>query len=316
MAVQIVIRLAWLIVSLLVASILVFVVVNVLPGDVASVMLGTNATPENLATVRHQLGLDQPAWLRYLQWVGGMLHGDFGRSVLSHSDVASLILQKLSVSAPLALASIIISIAVAIPLGVYAGTNYRSTLGAVISGLSLVGIAVPSFWAGLLFVTLFAIQLKILPAGGFPPSWDADPAAAVRSLVLPSLALGLVQAAVLTRYIRSAIVDVQREDFIRTARAKGLTRWQALQRHGFRYAAIPVVTILGIQLTALLVGAIVIENVFFLPGLGRLLFQSVGNRDLVIIQDVVMLLTAIVLLVNFLVDLSYRVLDPRIRSTA
>jgi peptide/nickel transport system permease protein len=314
MGLQIFIRLVWLVFSLLIASILVFAVVNVLPGDVAAVMLGTSATPQALETVRHQLGLDQPAWLRYLEWVGGMLHGDFGTSVLSHSDVAPLIVQKLSISGPLALASIAISLVVALPLGVLAGTRYRTALGALISGVSLLGIAVPAFWAGLLLATVLAIQLHLFPAGGFPPSWAADPGAAVRSLVLPALALGLVQAAVLTRYIRSAIVDVQREDFIRTARAKGLTRWQALRRHGFRYAAIPVVTILGIQLTGVLVGAIVIENVFVLPGLGRLLFQSVGNRDLIIVQDLVMLLTAIVLVVNFLVDLSYPLLDPRVRS--
>jgi peptide/nickel transport system permease protein len=174
---------------------------------------------------------------------------------------------------------------------------------------------VPAFWAGLLLATFFAIQLKILPAGGFV-DWSENPLAAARALILPALALGLVQAAVLTRYVRSAIIDVQREDFLRTARANGLTRWQALQRHGFRYAAIPVVTILGIQVTGLLVGAIVIENVFVLPGLGRLLFQSVGNRDLIVVQDVVMVLTAVVLIVNFLIDLSYRLLDPRIRSTA
>jgi peptide/nickel transport system permease protein len=198
---------------------------------------------------------------------------------------------------------------------VLAGTRYRSAVGALISALSLLGIAVPAFWAGLLLATVFAIQLHLFPAGGFT-EWTDNPLAAVRSLVLPALALGLVQAAVLTRYIRSAIVDVQREDFIRTARAKGLTRWQALRRHGFRYAAIPVVTVLGIQLTGLLVGAIVVENVFVLPGLGRLLFQSVGNRDLIVVQDLVMLLTAIVLMVNFLVDISYRLLDPRIRTSA
>ena len=198
-------------------------------------------------------------------------------------------------------------------MGVLAGVNYRKTSGAIISAVSLLGIAIPTFWAGLLLATIFAIQLKLLPAGGFV-DWSDNPLGAARSLILPSLALGLVQAAVLTRYVRSAIVDVQREDFIRTARAKGLTRWQALRRHGFRYAAIPVVTILGIQLTGLLVGAIVIENVFVLPGLGRLLFQSVGNRDLIVVQDLVMLLTAVVLLVNFLVDVSYRLLDPRIRQ--
>jgi len=315
MGVQILIRVAWLIVSLTAASILVFAVTNILPGDVAAVILGTSATPEALDTLRHQLGLDQPAWIRYVQWVGGMLHRDFGTSLLSHSAVGPLIVQKLSVSAPLAIASAVIALALALPMGVLAGVNYRKTSGAIISAVSLLGIAIPTFWAGLLLATIFAIQLKLLPAGGFV-DWSDNPLGAARSLILPSLALGLVQAAVLTRYVRSAIVDVQREDFIRTARAKGLTRWQALRRHGFRYAAIPVVTILGIQLTGLLVGAIVIENVFVLPGLGRLLFQSVGNRDLIVVQDLVMLLTAVVLVVNFLVDLSYRLIDPRIRSSA
>ena len=315
MGVQILIRVAWLIVSLIAASILVFAVTNVLPGDVAAVILGTSATPEALDTLRHQLGLDQPAWIRYVQWVAGMLHSDFGTSLLSHSAVGPLIVQKLSVSAPLAIASAVIALALALPMGVLAGVNYRKTSGAIISAVSLLGIAIPTFWAGLLLATIFAIQLKLLPAGGFV-DWSDNPLGAARSLILPSLALGLVQAAVLTRYVRSAIVDVQREDFIRTARAKGLTRWQALRRHGFRYAAIPVVTILGIQLTGLLVGAIVIENVFVLPGLGRLLFQSVGNRDLIVVQDLVMLLTAVVLVVNFLVDLSYRLIDPRIRSSA
>jgi peptide/nickel transport system permease protein len=313
--VQVVTRLGWLIVSLLLASILVFTVVNVLPGDVAAVILGTSATPQALDTLRHQLGLDQPGWLRYLQWVGGILRSDFGTSLLSHSDVGPLIVQKLAVSGPLALAAALISLCVALPLGVLAGVLYKRLSGALISAVSLLGIAIPAFWAGLLLATVFAIQLKVLPAGGFV-DWSENPVAALRSLVLPALALGLVQAAVLTRYVRSAIIDVQREDFIRTARAKGLTRWQALRRHGFRYAAIPVVTILGIQLTGLLVGAIVIENVFVLPGLGRLLFQSVGNRDLIVVQDLVMLLTAVVLVVNFLVDLSYRFLDPRIRNTA
>ena len=315
MGVQVAIRTGWLVVSLFVASLLVFGVVNVLPGDVAGVILGTSATPQALETLRHQLGLDQPGWLRYLGWIGGILHGDFGTSVLSHVDVGSLIVQKLSVSAPLALASAAIAIAIALPLGVLAGTHYRNPLGALISGMSLLGIAVPAFWAGLLLATIFAVQLHLFPAGGFT-DWSTDPVAAMHSLVLPALALGLVQAAVLTRYIRSAIIDVQREDFIRTARAKGLTRWQALQHHGFRVAAIPVVTILGIQLTGLLVGAIVIENVFVLPGLGRLLFQSVGNRDLVVVQDLVLLLTAVVLVVNFAVDLTYRLLDPRIRASA
>jgi peptide/nickel transport system permease protein len=310
-AVLVTTRLAALLASLVGASVLVFAVVNVLPGDVAAVILGTNATAENVAQLRQQLGLDQPEWLRYLQWVGGMLRGDFGTSLLSHAAVGGLILHKLTVSGPLALLSAAIALVISIPLGVIAGVRYRRLSGALISALSLGGIAVPAFWAGLLLATVFAIELRLLPAGGFI-DWSEDPVAALRSLILPSVALGLVQGAVLTRYIRSAIIDVQREDYIRTARAKGLTRWQALSRHGFKNAAIPVVTILGIQLTGLLVGAIVIENVFVLPGLGRLLFQSVGNRDLVVVQDLVMLLTALVLVVNFLVDLSYRLIDPRL----
>lgn len=314
MLVQVTTRLAALGAGLAAASVLVFTVVNVLPGDVAEVILGVNATPENLAALRSQLGLEQPAWLRYLEWIGGLLHGDFGTSLLSRTPVGTLILAKLSVSAPLAVLAATIAVAIAVPLGVLAGVRYRSVSGALISALSLGGIAIPAFWAGLLLATVFSIRLHWLPAGGFPDSWEDDPAGALRALLLPALALGIVQGAVLTRFVRSAIVDVQREDFIRTARAKGLSRWQALRRHGFRNAAIPVLTVLGIQLTSLLVGAIVIENVFVLPGLGRLLFQSVGNRDLVVVQDLVMLLTAVVLAVNFLVDLAYRVLDPRIRS--
>lgn len=306
-------RLTALVASLAAASVLVFAVVNLLPGDVATVMLGTNATPENVAILRHQLGLDQPMWLRYLEWVGGLLHGDLGQSVLSHTAVGPLILQKLSVSGPLAVLAAVTALIVSVPLGVVAGVRYRRLSGAIISALSLGGIAIPAFWAGLLLATIFAVKLRIFPAGGFV-DWSEDPIAAIRSLLLPAVALGLVQAAVLTRFIRSAIIDVEREDYMRTARAKGLTRAQALRRHGFRNAAIPVVTVLGIQITSLLVGAIVIENVFVLPGLGRLLFLSVGNRDLVVVQDLVMLVTTIVLVVNFLVDLSYRMLDPRIRS--
>jgi len=313
LAIQLSVRLLAFVLSLVAASILVFAVVNVLPGDPALVILGINATPESVAALHQQLGLDVPAPVRYLQWVGGMLHGDFGISALGRNAVGPEILQKLTVSGPLALFAILISLSMSIPLGVLAGVRHRRVSGTVISALSLGGIAIPGFWAGLL-LTVFSVNLHLLPAGGFV-EWSEDPLLALRSLLLPAVALGLIQGAVLTRFVRSAIIDVQGQDFIRTARAKGLTRGQALRRHGFRNAAIPVVTVLGIQLTGLLVGSIVIENVFVLPGLGRLLFQSVGNRDLVIVQDLVMLLTATVLSVNFLVDVSYRLLDPRIRAS-
>jgi peptide/nickel transport system permease protein len=313
MAWQLTSRLGVLLLSLLAASLLIFLVLQVLPGDPAQVVLGVNATPEALAQLRHQMGLDLPGWERYLLWLAGMLHGDFGTSQISGASVADLVVQKLAVSAPLALLGMAVALALAVPLGVVAGVRYRRLSGTVISALSLGGVAIPAFWGALLLITLFAIRLRVLPAGGFV-AWSDDPAGALRSLLLPAMSLGVVQGAILTRYIRSAVVDVLREDYIRTARAKGLTRWQALRRHGFRNAAIPVVTVLGLQLTSLLVGAVVIENVFFLPGLGRMLLQAIGNRDLVVIQATVMLLTGAVLVVNFLVDVSYRLLDPRIRA--
>jgi peptide/nickel transport system permease protein len=310
---QLLTRLGILLLSLTVASLIIFLVVQVLPGDPAQVVLGVNATPDALAQLRHQMGLDLPGWQRYLAWIGGILRGDFGTSQVSSAPVAELIRQKLSVSVPLALLGMAVSVLISVPLGVIAGVRYRRLSGALISALSLGGIAIPAFWAALLLITVFAIRLHVVPAGGFV-AWSDDPVGAFRSLLLPAVSLGLVQGAILTRYIRSSIVDVLREDYIRTARAKGLTRWQALRRHGFRNAAIPVVTVLGLQLTSLLVGAVVIENVFYLPGLGRMLIQAIGNRDLVVIQATVMLLTGVVLVVNFLVDVSYRLLDPRIRA--
>lgn len=313
MAWQVTTRLGILLLSLVAASLLIFLVVQVLPGDPAQVVLGVNATPDALAQLRHQMGLDQPVWIRYAVWVGGMVRGDLGTSQVSGAPVDALVLEKLTVSAPLALMGTSVALLVSVPLGVVAGVRYRRLSGTVISALSLGGIAIPAFWGALLLITVFSIRFRMLPSGGFV-AWSDDPAAAFRSLLLPAISLGLVQGAILTRYIRSAIVDVLREDWFRTARAKGLTQWQALRRHGFRNAAIPVVTVLGLQLTSLLVGAIVIENVFFLPGLGRMLFQAIGNRDLIVIQATVMLLTGVVLIVNFLVDVSYRLLDPRIRA--
>ncbi|MFZ0218197.1 MAG: ABC transporter permease [Candidatus Dormiibacterota bacterium] len=313
MTVQVARRLLLLLASLVVASIVVFWITNVLPGDPAYVILGTQATPAAVRTLHEQLGLDVPGVLRYVDWLGGMLTGNFGTSITSKVPVGPLLLQRLSVSGPLAIFGMLIAIVVSVPLGVVAGVWHRNLVGLLISGLSMGGIAIPAFWAGLLLITIFALHLHWLPAGSFVP-WSLNPLQSLQSLILPAFALGLIQAAVLVRYIRSAVIEVQQEDFMRTARAKGLTRWQAMWRHGLRNASIPVVTVLGLQLTSLLVGAIVIENVFVLPGLGQLLFQSIGNRDLVTAQDLVMVLTAFVLVVNFLTDLGYRLLDPRLRA--
>lgn len=315
MAFQVVWRLGLLVLSLLAASIIVFVVMNVLPGNPAAVILGTQATPEAIETLSRQLGLDQPAIVRYFEWLGGMLHGDFGISYIQRIPVAPLIAERLAVTVPLAVYATLISLVISIPLGIVAGLNHRNWVGTSISAFSVGGLSIPAFWLGLILAALFAVRLHWFPVIGFVP-WSEDPLQSIQSLTLPALALGLIQAAVLTRYIRSAVIEVQGEDFLRTARANGLTFGQAIRRHGLRNAAIPVVTVVGLSVTSLLGGAIVIENVFALPGLGLLLFQSISNRDLITVQDLVMVLTAFVLVVNFLTDLGYRFLDPRLRTAS
>ena len=307
-------RLGILGLSLLVASALVFVFLRVLPGDPAEVILGTRATPVAVAQLRHTLGLDAPLWLQYLRWAGGAVHGDFGVSYVSSASVGQQIAQRLQVSAPLAVMGMVLSLLIALPLGITAATHHRRAADVIVSAFSQVGIAVPAFWAGFLLITLLAVKLGWFPAGGFG-DWS-DPVGALRSLLLPAISLALVQGAILARYVRSAVLEVMREDFIRTARAKGMTRGQALWRHGLRNAAVPLVTVLGLQWSYLLVGAIVVENVFYLPGLGRLLLQALGNRDLLVVQGIVTVLTAAVLLVNFATDISYRALDPRLQAAS
>jgi peptide/nickel transport system permease protein len=299
--------------TLLAASAVVFVVLEVLPGDPAQVMLGINAQPDTLAALRAELGLDKPAAQRYLAWLGGWLTGDLGRSYTYAEPVAGLILARLQVSLPLALLAIALSTALAIPLGVFAAANHNRPGDYGVMGFSQLGIAIPNFWFAILLILLFAVVLKWFPAGGFP-GWDAGWPAALKALLLPALALALPQAAILARVTRSAVLDVLREDFVRTARAKGLTRRGALRRHVLRNAMIPVVTIMGLQFSFLLAGTVIVENVFYLPGLGRMVFQAIAQRDLIVVKDVVVLLVALVVLINFLVDLAYGAIDPRIRA--
>ncbi|MEU2701437.1 MULTISPECIES: ABC transporter permease [Micromonospora] len=307
-------RLAILAVSLFAASILVFTMLALLPGDQAQAMLGVNATPEALEALREQFGTNRPFTERYLEWAGGLIRGDFGISPLSGVSVGSEIADKLGVTVPLILAGMTLALLIAVPLGILAAVKSRTAIGTALSALSQVGIAVPSFWLGILLITVFAVKLQWLPAGGFT-GWD-DVGGAVQALLMPALVLGVAQGAILMRYVRSAVVEVMQEDFIQTARAKGLSRSQALSRHALRNAAIPVITVLGLQLATLLIGTVVIENVFGLPGLGRMLLQDVGNRDLLKVQGTVMVLTAAVLLINFVVDVVYHAVDPRLRSKA
>lgn len=304
-------RSATLVASLLGASLIVFLAIEVLPGDAAQTMLGLNATPEALAALRAKLGLDLPLWQRYLSWIGGMLHGNFGISYTYRSPVAGLIADRLAVSGPLALLSLCLAILIAFPAGIIAARHRGRAGDAAVIGLTQIGIAVPNFWFAMLLVLVLALRWHLLPAGGFP-GWS-DPAAALRALALPAIALALPQAAILARVLRSALIETMGLDYIRTARAKGLTRGQALRRHGLRNALIPVLTILGMQVSVLLAGAIIIENVFALPGLGRLIFQAISGRDLIVVESAVMLLVAVVIVVSFLTDLAYALVDPRLR---
>jgi peptide/nickel transport system permease protein len=304
-------RLASLTLSLIVASVVVFVVIEVVPGDPAQFMLGMNASPETVAALRSQLGLDAAPPERYLAWVSGMLRGDFGVSYTYRTPVAGMVADRLWVSLPLALYALTLSTLIAFPVGIWAATHRGTGIDLGVMGATQLGIAVPNFWFAMLLVLVFAVNLRWFSAGGFP-GWG-DPLAAMRALTLPAIALALPQASILARVMRSALIDTLGEDFIRTARAKGLTRGQTLRRHALKNALIPVLTIIGLQFSFLLAGAIIIENVFFLPGLGRLVFQAITQRDLIVVESVVMLLVFAVVLVTFLVDLAYAAVDPRLR---
>ncbi|GMA18904.1 ABC transporter permease [Arsenicicoccus piscis] len=305
-------RLAVFVASLAVSTVVVFAFMVLLPGDPARVALGTDASDAAVDQLRHEFGLDRPLPVQYASWIGGLLTGRLGTSYVSGAQIGPQLADRLQVSLILVLASMVVAVVVAVPLGVWMAVRHRRPIGVVLSALAQLGVAVPAFLAGILLITIFAVRLGWLPANGWTPP-AVDPVMFVRQLVLPALALGLVQGAVLTRYVRSAVLDVLREDYLRTARAKGLRPAQALWRHGLRNAAVPVVTVLGLQLATTLVGAVVVERVFVIPGLGSLLLDAVGNRDLLVVQDVVMVLVAAVLLVNLLVDVLYVVLDPRLR---
>jgi peptide/nickel transport system permease protein len=308
-------RLAILVASLAAASILVFLICSALPGDVAQIMLGEGATTAQLAALRAQLGTDRPAVVQYFSWVGGMLHGDLGRSYFSGSSVSSVIGPRLAVTAWLVTFSIVVATVAAVPLGMLAALRRRRWQGFVATALAQVGMAIPAFWLGLMLVAVFAVTLRWLPANGYVPL-ASNPGSWAAHLVLPVFSLGLIQGAMLTRYVRSAFVEVMNEDYLRTARAVGWTQGRALLRHGLRNAALSLVTVVGLQLSSVLVGAIVVESVFALPGLGTMLLVAVQQRDLLLVQGTVMFLVVVVLVLNTLVDLSYLLIDPRLRTVS
>ncbi|WP_172123083.1 MULTISPECIES: ABC transporter permease [unclassified Devosia] len=306
-------RLAGFALTLLLAAAAIFFLLDLLPGDPARFLLGITASPEAVANLRLQLGLEAPPLERFGQWLWGMLHGNLGVSYTQQAPVASLIAGRLAVTLPLTIAAMIISVAIGLPLGILAARHRGKALDSALMVLAQLGVAIPNFWFGMLLTLLFAVTLRWLPPGGFTP-WSENPLGALRSLVLPSLALALPQAAILARVMRTALVDIQEQDFIRTARAKGMTMGEAVWRHGVRNALLPVLTILGLQFAFLIAGAIIVENVFYLPGLGRLIFTAISERDLILVRGAVMVLVVTVSLSMFLVDLAYGLVDPRLRE--
>lgn len=307
-------RVGVLVASLAVASVVVFAFLAALPGDPARVALGVNASEEAVARLRADFGLDRSLVAQYVDWVGGLLSGDPGVSYVSRAEIGPQLADRLQVTLWLVGTAMVIAVVLALPAGTLMAVRHRRVSGLVLAGVSQVGVAVPAFLAGILLITMFAVQLRWLPANGWTPPIE-DPVMFLRQLALPALSLGVVQGAVLSRYVRSAVLDVLREDFLRTARSKGLTPYRALRRHGLRNAMVPVITVLGLQLATLLIGAVVVERVFVIPGLGGLLLDAVATRDLLLVQAVVMVLVVAVLAVNFLVDVLYVVIDPRLRRS-
>ncbi len=308
-------KLLWALATLIFASVLVFLALEIVPGDPAQVMLGINATDDAVAALRESLGLNKPALERYFSWVSGMLVGDFGRSYTYSVDVRELVADRIAISLPLALIALALSTIIALPVGIYAASRRGKIADTIVMAISQFGIAIPNFWFALLMVYVLAIWLQLVPAGGFP-GWSEGFWPALKSLLLPAIALALPQAAILSRVTRSALLETMGEDYIRTARAKGLSKRATLWNHALRNAMIPVLTILGLQFAYLLAGTIIIENVFYLPGLGRLVFQAINLRDLIVVESVVMMLVATIIVINLLVDLAYIWVDPRLRARA
>jgi peptide/nickel transport system permease protein len=299
-------------VTLFFVSVLVFVVIRILPGDAAMIILGTEGSPEAVARLRASMGLDRPFAVQYLEWIGRAARGDLGRSIQYDVPVAGLILSRMSVTLPLTLLAAGLMVVTAVPVGVFAATRHRRWGDYLAMTLSQLGVAVPAFWAGLLLVLLFSVKLGWVQSGGFD-GWSQGVWRALRSLILPAAALGFFQFAVLARTTRSAVLEVLREEYVKTARAKGVGEGGVLFRHALRNAMIPVITVAGIQLGQLMAGSIVLETVFYLPGLGRLAIGAISARDLPVVQGVVLFVASMIVLINVAVDVLYGFLDPRIR---
>ena len=307
-------RLVTLLATLVATSVVVFLVLEILPGNAAQILMGPDAAPEAVTALAAKLGLDRPAWARYWEWIAGMLHGDLGLSHAYSTPVSELLGDRLLLTIPLAVMAMALTTVIALAAGIYAASRHNKLGDVGVMGLTQVGIAIPNFWFAILLIILFSVNLKWFSAGGFP-GWDEGLWPGIRALMLPALSLAVVQSAILARITRSSVLEVLREDFVRTARAKGVSQRGVLWKHVLRNALVPVVTVMGLQFAELLAGTIVVESVFYLPGLGRLIFQSISNRDVIVVRNCVMLLAAMVVVVNFVVDVLYAVIDPRIKAS-
>ncbi|MFI1411027.1 ABC transporter permease [Streptomyces sp. NPDC020707] len=307
-------RLAFLLVSLALASVVLFVLLRLLPGDPANALTSVGASPEQIAAARHSIGSDRPLPEQFTHWLGQLTSGDLGTSFVSSLPVGPEVTARLNVTVPLTLAAFVLAVVIAVPVGFVAAYKRRTWYGAVLSGISQLGIAVPVFWLGMILIAVFALNAGWLPSGGFPQDGWAAPAEAVRSLVLPVVTIALVMGASLIRYVRSATLDVLGSDYLRTARALGASFPKAMWRHGLRNASVPVISILGIELASTLLGAVVVESVYALPGLGSLLATGIAQHDYPVVQGVLFVSTLAVLLIGFAADLVQRVIDPRLRG--
>jgi len=298
-------------ITLFFASVIIFIAVEILPGDPALTILGIESEPEAVEALRDDLGLNDTGIYRYSSWVLGLMKGDLGVSWTYQIPASDLILPRLMVTVPLAIFAMLLSILMSIPLGLYAAFYHRKTKDFGVMIFGLIGLAIPSFWLGLMLIIIFSLKLGWLPSGGFP-GWSNGFWPAFSSLLLPALALATVQTAVLSRIVRAAVLEFSNDDFVRTAIAKGVSRKKVLVKHVFRNAFITTLTVMGLQFSFLLAGTVVVENVFFLPGLGRLIMQAIANRDLILIEDIVMLLVLFVIIINLCIDVVYKYIDPRL----
>jgi peptide/nickel transport system permease protein len=299
--------------SLLVAMVVIFLLLRLLPGDPANALLSVNATPDQIAAARAQVGSDQPLLQQFLTWFGQMLTLDLGRSFISTLPVGPEIAARLSVTIPLTLLAFVLAFVLSLIIGFVAAYKAQTWYGGLLSAFSQLFVAIPAFWVGILLIGVFSLRLRVLPAGGFPRGGWADPVDALTHLVLPVLTVALVMAGSLSRYVRSATLDVLGSDFLRNARALGATMGSAMLQHGLRNGAVPVITVLGIVLATAFLGAVVIEAVFALPGLGSMLLKAIDQHDYPNIQGILFVSTLMVLLVGFLADVTQRVVDPRLR---